>query len=366
MPTTEAKEHARQAQRAVALEKLAGGVAHDLNNLLTAVFSFSRFVMEDLTERDPSYADMQEIMKAATRAHGLTSQLLSFVRQHPGEPKVFAPNDALENLKKMLRRLVREDVGLSMKLDARGGLIFMDLFDFEQVVVNLVVHAVGAWPNAGSVHVETQLVTADDGNKVLVLVSRSTSEKPAREHDTIGLPLSACDTIVNEAGGSLTTEQTTDGTAIIRMTLPCTKRPAENTSALEDALPGGKETILLVEDNEQVRRVTWRILSQLGYHVLGAQNGGEALMISEDERTPIDLLVTDAVMPGMGGRELAVAMRKLHPEMRTLYVSGYAPGALKEIGAIAEDATLLAKPFSPENFARKVRTVLDTAIATAQ
>jgi two-component system cell cycle sensor histidine kinase/response regulator CckA len=379
------EEQLRHAQKMDAIGRLAGGVAHDFNNLLTAILSFTRFAMKAVEPDSRPYQDMEEVLKAGKRAEALTGQLLAFSRRKPISPQQVDVNDLITNLEKMLARLVGESIRLETHLDPKIGSIRMDPGSLEQVIVNLAVNARDAMPKGGRLCIQTTNVVYDEeatngephqlpkGRCVEIRVS---DEGTGMDDGTLqrifepffttkdvgsgtGLGLATCYGIVQQAGGSISVESQLGEGSTFRVTLPTT---IEGTRALDSEPPSqrvrGRETVLVVEDEEPLRRLTVRTLAELGYRVIQAKNGADALSSYGAVATEIDLLVTDVIMPEVGGPTLAKRLLERNPKLRVLFVSGYAPAKMENDGLLDLGVTLLEKPFTPEQLASYVRKVL--------
>jgi len=376
------EEQLRQAQKMESLGRLAGGMAHDFNNLMTAVLGHVSFAAAALPEAHETRAELDEIREAALRASELTRQLLAFARRQLVAPRVVDVNELVVSLDGLLRRLLGEDVELSTLLEGAPLCVRIDPSQLEQVLVNLAVNARDAMPAGGRL----VLVTADAslregrhpalpaGRYVRVSVSDTghgiapelfehlfepffTTKEAGRG---TGLGLATCYGIVRQCGGHIEVESAPGAGARFDVYLPRVEGPPSAVPAAGEArLPRGTETVLLVEDERSVRAVTLRILRAQGYQVLEAGDGVEALALAERHPGPIHLLVADVVMPRMGGIELAQALRAVRPETRVLHVSGHVDRALFDGPAAAAGAVFLQKPFLPETLARKVREVLD-------
>ncbi len=380
------EEQLRQSQRLEAIGRLAGGIAHDFNNLLTAITGFCALALDRLEPEDPLHADVNEIGKAADRAALLTSQLLAFGRKQILQPQVLDLNAVVTDMEAMLRRIIGEDIDLLTVL-ARGlRLVRADRGHLEQVVVNLVVNARDAMPEGGSLTIETANVTLDEdyarchaevepGEHVLLAVTdtgvgmdeetRSRLFEPffttKEEGQGTGLGLATVYGIVKQSGGHIWVYSEPGRGATFKIYLPARSEavaleavPVERAAAAE-----GSETILLVEDDELVRALVRRVLVGCGYTVLEAGDGTEAEARVASHGGEIHLLVTDVVLPGMSGREIADRLSEKRPAMRVLYLSGYAANAIVHQGVLDPGTHFLQKPFTPEQLARKVRDVLD-------
>lgn len=381
------EEQLRQSQKMEAIGRLAGGVAHDFNNALTAIFSFSEFAMESLQPGHSAIDDMKEVVQAARRAEGLTKQLLAFSRKRTIEPRMLNPNEPLGEIRRMLERLIGEDVSLVTSYTAKG-IVCVDPTALEQVVVNLVVNARDAMPTGGVITIETSdsVVDADHarargevvipGSYVVISVSDTGMgiDSATREYifepffttkelgKGTGLGLSTVYGIVKQAGGYIFVYSEKGAGTTFRIYLPAAADEQADcaTEAVVRAATGN-ESVLVVEDQPQILRVAERVLTGLGYRTITAGSGEEALEIAK-ERDHIDLLVTDVVMPKMSGRRVADALVSIFPALKVLFMSGYTPDAIVHHGVVDEGVTLLQKPFSKEQLASKVREVLESDV----
>jgi two-component system cell cycle sensor histidine kinase/response regulator CckA len=376
----------RQAQKMEAVGRLAGGVAHDFNNLLTAMLGSADLVLETLAPSAPERDDVKEIRKAALRAGELTRQLLAFSRQQVLAPQVLDLNALVANIEKLLQRLIGEDVELRTALAPDLGAVKADPGQMEQVIANLVVNARDAMPAGGRLTIETanaeldqayveQHFPAQPGSYVLLAVSDTGTGMDAETKSHIfepffttkekgkgtGLGLATVYGVVKQSAGYIWVySEPGQGTAF-KIYLPRvreTPAPARRGPAPVARL-SGSETVLLVEDDEMVRGLMSRTLTNRGYTVLVASNGAEALPQAESHRGALHLLVTDVVMPGMSGREVAQRVVALRPEVKVLYLSGYTDDAIVRHGMLEPGIAFLQKPFTPDALARKVREVLD-------
>jgi PAS domain S-box-containing protein len=380
------EEQLRQSQKMEAVGRLAGGVAHDFNNLLTVITGYSNFLLHQLAPADPLYADAEEIKKAAERAAALTRQLLAFSRRQILQPKVLNLNEIVEELEKMLRRLIGEHIDLRIDLGSGPWRVKADPGQIEQVIVNLAVNARDAMPDGGSLTIETRNVTLDraalqchegfrPGPHVRLRVSDTGYGMDEETLTQIfepffttkeqgkgtGLGLSTVYGIVKQSGGHIDVESVPGRGTAFNIYLPTVveEQDAEDASAARRDTPGGWETVLLVEDEDGVRTMAREVLRRNGYHVLEARHGGEAIEASRREDSSIDLLVTDMIMPQVSGRELAERLKQAHPRMRVLFMSGHMQSILGEQGVLSDHAAFLEKPFTPDALACAVRRVLD-------
>jgi PAS domain S-box-containing protein len=379
------EEQLRQAQKMEAVGRLAGGVAHDFNNVLSIILGYGELLLDDLKPGDRMREDIEEIRKAASRAAGLTRQLLLFSRQQVVEPKVIDLREILASMDKMLQRILGEDVELVSVSSKAAGRVKVDPSHIEQVILNLVVNARDAMPTGGKLTIETNNVDLDEnytlthlpakpGPHVMLAVTDTGTGMDRETQDRIfepffttkeigkgtGLGLSTVFGIVQQAGGSVWVYSEPGKGTTFKVYLPRVEgevdvpRTPVNPTTLR-----GTETILLVEDEEQVRAVVLSILRRQGYHVISAQHGGEALLLCEQHPQPIDLLLTDVVMPRMSGPELAKRLAAARPQMKVLCMSGYTDDSIVRHGVLDAGVAFIQKPITPASLAKKVREVLD-------
>jgi two-component system cell cycle sensor histidine kinase/response regulator CckA len=374
----------RQSQKMDAIGQLAGGVAHDFNNLLSIIRGHSELLLEDLGAQDPARPEVEEIVVACERAHNLTRQLLVLSRKQVLAPRVVDINETTEGLSKMLGRLIGEDIELRLVLGATGR-VFVDPGQLEQVLINLVVNARDAMPGGGTVTIETSDVPAEAvendgparGATASVMVSvrdtghGMTPEVLARAFEPFfttkaagkgtGLGLSTVFGIVKQSQGEVMISSTVGHGATFRVYLPTTdgavrisRPPTRGTSALR-----GTETVLLVEDEPQVRAVAKAILARAGYRVLEAASGAEALERCAQLDETIDLLLTDVVMPNMNGRQVAERLSAMRPAMKVVFMSGYTDDAIVHHGVLNAGMAFIQKPLTVDLLLAKLREVLD-------
>ena len=368
------EEQLRQAQKMEAVGQLAGGIAHDFNNLLTVINGFSQVTLDLLGEEDPARPLVDEIFRAGTRAAGLTRQLLAFSRRQVLEPRVVDLNAHVAETERLLRRLIGEDVILSTSLAPDVGRVRVDPGQLEQVLLNLAVNARDAMPRGGRLSIETRNHSGPTGNVVVLEVTDTGTGMDAETRARIfepffttkepgkgtGLGLAVVHGIVTQSGGQIEVESEVDRGTTFRIELPRVAGDPVVGSIGPVDLPPGTETLLLVEDEPAVRALDRRVLSNCGYTVLEAKDGRDALRVAAEHVGRIDVLVSDVVMPHLGGRQLAEKLMAARPGLKVLFVSGYTDDAVLRHGVGAEFA-FLPKPFSPARLARKVREVLDRA-----
>jgi two-component system cell cycle sensor histidine kinase/response regulator CckA len=380
------EEQYRQSQKMEAIGKLAAGVAHDFNNLLTVIVGYSEMCLGALRPEDPLHVPLTEIHKAGERSSVLTRQLLAFSRKQLLMPVVLDLNTILEEMEKMLRRLIGEDIALTLLLGTNLWRVKADPGQIEQVVMNIVVNAREAMPLGGKLLLETKNTVLDEsyvlthpqappGENVLLAITDTgcgmdpsikarifepffTTKGPTKG---TGLGLATVYGIVKQSGGHIEVYSEVDHGTTFKIYLPRDKDGAPVAAGVlaPQQIRGGRETILLVEDEEGVRTLAKTVLQKKGYTILEAQNGGEALLLCETYSKTIDLLVTDVVMPSMSGRVLGERLATLQPKMKILYMSGYTDDAIVQHGVLESGIPFVQKPFAPEALARKVREVLD-------
>jgi PAS domain S-box-containing protein len=381
------ENHFLQSQKMETVGRLAGGIAHDFNNILTVIKGYSQLLLNELSEDHPLRDNVEEIRKSTERAENLTRQLLAFSRRQVMEMKVIDLNDLLKNLEKMLCRVIGEDIELTTLLAEDLGRVKFDPGQIEQVILNLAVNARDAMPSGGKLTLETADVELDEayarshisvvpGQYVLLSVSDTGGGMPPEVKDRIfepffttkgkgkgtGLGLSTVYGIVKQSGGNIWVYSEPGKGTTFKIYLP---RVEEEVDALPrrdepSDLPKGNETILLVEDDSSVRDLAVRFLRGQGYTILEATNGNEAIRIArKSKKEKVHLLLTDMVMPQMGGKELVERFRSIHPKIKVLFISGYTDTAITHHGLSEPNTALLQKPFSLTSLAKKVREVLD-------
>ena len=379
------EEEARQARKMETAGRLAGGVAHDFNNLLTAILGTSELLLQELPSGSSARADVEEIKRAATRAANLTRQLLAFSRRQVLQPRILDLNHLVQGVETMLRRLIGEHIALVTRTDPDLRRVRADPGQIEQVIVNLCVNARDAMPTGGSLRIETAntyFAGATHGPEsvmppaeyVLLTVSDSGvgMEPETLRHlfepfyttkaagQGTGLGLATVYGIVKQSGGFIYVDSSLAHGATFRIYLPAvdgTVEPVESPAAVPQQLRG-EGTILLVEDEEAVRRLARRALEGVGYRVLEAASGDEALRLVDRWQSSLDLVITDDIMPGMSGQELSGRLRLERPWLKILYVSGYTDDTILQHGTLLPNTAFLQKPFSPAILAQRTREIL--------
>ena len=387
------EEQLRMSQKMEAVGQLAGGVAHDFNNLLTAILGYCNLMLDDMKPDDPLRVDLDEIRAAGERAAALTRQLLAFSRRQMLQPQIVDLNAVVQQLEKLLRRLISEDVELSISLASDLMTVRVDPASIEQILVNLAVNARDAMPLGGRLTIETANIDLDEtyavthvtmqpGRYVMLAVGDTGAGMDAATSARVfepffttkeqgkgsGLGLATVYGMVKQSGGYIWVYSEPGHGTMFKVYFP----PAEQRNAASAAEhPGrrtsdgkqGWETVLLVEDEAAVRALAREVLRRHGYVVLEARHGVDALRVAERHNDEIHLLITDVVMPHMSGRDLAERLSRVRPKMKVLFMSGYTDHALMH-RELTPGSAFLQKPFTPEGFARKVRSVLDAEPVT--
>jgi len=381
---TELEERHRQSQKMEAIGQLAGGIAHDFNNLLTAIHGYSEMLAEALDTDSPHLSEVREIRRAADRATALTRQLLAFSRNQILEPRILDLRESLNSMESMLNRLIGEDIEVVVRAPRDVGRIKADPGQIEQVILNLALNARDAMPNGGALIIEVANAELDEayarrhagatpGQYVRLSVSDTgvgmDATTRARIFDPFfttkaqgrgtGLGLSTVYGIVKQSGGNIWVYSEPGCGSTFKVYLPRVNDPADDlTSDCAPACPQGRETILVVEDELAVRELVRKVLERSGYRVIVAATPREALDIVDKNPAVIDLLMSDVVLPQMGGRALAEQLTAKVPTMRTLYMSGYTDDAIVHHGVLEEGTPFLQKPFTTRALTGKVREVL--------
>ena len=373
-------EERMQSQKLEVIGRLAGSVAHDFNNLLTIVSGFTELLGQSMEPDETHQMYLDEITKASNQAASLTQQLLAFGRRQLLQPRVIDLNDIVRSMETMLRRLIGENLELVTMLEASPSHIRADAVQIQQALLNLVINARDAMPTEGMVVITTgnsrEAIGSDAQAIPLVTLSVSDSGH-GMDHDTLarifepffstkevgkgsGLGLATVDGIVAQSGGRIRVDSEPGQGTTFTILLPSTDDRSPDSVPLEPtASTNGSETVLLVEDEAALRRLSRRVLAQFGYTVVEAPNGEEALQLAEAYNGPIHLVLTDVVMPRMSGRDLAHRVLTSHPEAKVLFMSGYTDDAVVQHGVQTQEVSLLRKPFTPYALAARVREVLD-------
>ncbi|HKN34956.1 MAG TPA: PAS domain S-box protein [Terriglobales bacterium] len=381
-----AEEQLRESQKMEAVGRLVGGVAHDFNNLLTAVMLYSDLVSAGLESNSRLHRHVDEIRLASERGAALIQQLLAIARQQAVEPRVLSLNEIVCNMQNLLTRLIGENIELIIETTEDLANVKIDPAQLQQVILNLVLNARDAMPQGGRIHIRTQncrnqcrfsrhgremslpacveLVVTDTGvgmdeeTRSHLFQPFFTTKSPGQGN---GLGLATAYGIIKEAGGSIEVDSEPGKGTRVTVVLPRVEEPTykQEPTASHSAAKAGRETILLVEDDSSVRGSVLRVLTECGYKVIEAANSAEALRLSDEFRGNIDLLLTDLVMPGMGGREVAQQLRRHRTNLCVLFTSGYSQEQTRQIGNAQEEIVLFRKPFTGSALTRKVRELLD-------
>jgi CheY-like chemotaxis protein len=366
--------------------RLAGGVAHDFNNMLSAILGHAELAMMQVISSEPVLDHLKAIKKASLRSADLVRQLLAFARKQTVSPKVLDLNDTVAGMYKMLKRLIGEDIEFRATLDPAAGSIKADPGQIEQVIMNLAVNARDAMPNGGKITVTTTCLTLDEttgkalpglqpGQYVMLAIADTgtgmTDEVKAHIFEPFfttkppgkgtGLGLATCFGIVQQSSGHIEVESKLGQGTTFKLYLPQVPDAVEPARAgnLVAPAPGGTETVLLVEDEAIVRELAVATLREVGYSVIEAGNGEEALRLARQHNGEIGLVLTDVVMPVMGGKELAETLRAAHPDTKVLFTSGYSEEVIGDQGVLRPGIAFLQKPYLAATLARRVREVLD-------
>jgi len=376
-----------QAQKMEALGRLAGGIAHDFNNMMTVVIGYGDLLMDGMAQDHPHRESIEQMRHAAANAAALTQQLLAFSRKQVLRPKIVDLNALLSSLSGMLRRVMREDIVIDSVLVPALGRVKVDPIQMEQVILNLAANARDAMPTGGRLTLSTEDVVLDDAAVIdhpdvrpgpyVCLAIRDSGKGMDRQtmarlfepffttkaagHGT-GLGLSIVYGIVKQSGGHIAVASEPDRGTTFRVYLPRVEEalhpPLQVAGAPRVDAPSGGETILVVDDNDSVRTLVCAVLAPRGYRVLAAGGPAEALALARSHAGPIELMISDVIMPEISGPALAEKLRVFRPETRVLFISGYSEAAIARQGVLASNALLLQKPFTPADLARKVRGTL--------
>ncbi len=382
------EEQLLQSRKMEAIGRLAGGVAHDFNNLLTVIIGYLSLVLKRTGPDFPHHTELCEVKIAAEQAAALTQQLLAFSRKQVLDPKVTDLNDLARNAERILRRLVGEDIVFSTRLETFPLPILADTGQVEQIIINLAVNARDAMPKGGELTIATRRHEIDASfarkhpplatgpHAVLTVTDTGAGMAPetlSKIFDPFfttkevgkgtGLGLSTVYGIVAQSRGCVTVESMPGQGTVFQVFFPAAEPARTDATPAGGAIPGsGNETILVAEDEDSVRALIGSVLAEAGYHVLAARDGREALERFREAGGTVGLLLTDVIMPGMNGRELADRLAKQAPGLRVLFISGYTDDAIGRHGVLDGSTHFLPKPFSPEMLARKVREVLDAPV----
>ena len=383
----QSEDQLHKAQKMEAIGRLAGGVAHDFNNILTVISGYATMLSKKLEGNPTLQHEADEIQASSERAATLTRQLLALSRKQLLNPKVLDLNTVVRGVEKMLRRLIGEDIELRMQLDEKIGHVKVDPGQIEQVILNLTINARDAMPSGGKLTIQTTSVAQDRasrlsdggipaGNYTVFIVSDTgigMSDEVKRHlfepffttkgrDKGTGLGLATCHGIIKQSGGYIHVYSEMGHGTAFRIYLPVAAGAADDIkpTARAGAVQRGSETVLLVEDEDPVREFTVHLLREAGYTVLEARNGADALRVLEEQANrKIDVMVTDVIMPKMGGKELADQIKRLRPDTRILFISGYTGDALDNSGVLQSGAAFLEKPFSATRLTQKIREVVE-------
>ena len=374
-----------QSQKMESIGRLAGGVAHDLNNLLSPIIGFGEILSDDLDPTDPRKEAVDEILGAGLRARNLVRQLLAFSRKQTLEVRPVDIGETISRFENLLRRTIPEDIEIKIASEKGLGLVMADVGQIEQVIMNLAVNAADSMPNGGVLSIETAMVDLDENyadvhanvvpGRYVMLALCDTGcgmDEPTREQifepffstkgeRGTGLGLATVHGIIKQHDGHIWTYSELNKGSTFKIYLPIVDEPARNASysTKPKSTLAGKETILLVEDNDHVRRLAHAILLRQGYKTLLAKDSQEAISLMESSKEPVQLLLTDVVMPGMNGRELFTNLEKKFPHLKVLYMSGYTDNVIAHRGVLDQGVQFIQKPFSAKGLAEKVREVLE-------
>ncbi|HTG44064.1 MAG TPA: response regulator, partial [Verrucomicrobiae bacterium] len=380
-----------EAQKMEVIGQLAGGVAHDFNNILAVIMGYSEIIIAELGPDSPLLKYTEEILRASERAAALTRQLLVFSRKQTVQPVVLDPGEVVKDLDKMLQRLIDENIEMKIIAGKESGRIKADAGYLGQIVMNLVVNARDAMPNGGKLTIGTDNITLTEdytrahpdlipGDYVVLKVSDTgtgmTDEVKAHLFEAFfttkpkgkgtGLGLATCKTIVQQSGGHIDVSSEVGQGATFKVYFPRVDQPLDPTSKSKKTGPApcGTETLLVVEDEPSVRLLARGVLESQGYRVLSAANGQEALQVARTNKgSPIQLVVSDVIMPLMGGKVMGEWLKTAYPDLSILFTSGYTDDALASQGMLEPEIAFLPKPYTPATLTRKVREMLDAGHA---
>lgn len=379
------EDQLHHSQKLEAMGRLAGGIAHDFNNLITAIIGYSQLALTRLATGNSPFDEIEEVIKAGKRAASLTSQLLAFSRKQIVQPKILDLNEIISDLRKMLARLIGEDVQLSVGLDPALGPVKVDRGHIEQVIVNLAVNARDAMPEGGKLSIQTETILLDEpsvlhsgcqpGAYTVLSISDTgmgmDSETQSRIFEPFfttkekgkgtGLGLSTAYGIVRQSSGAITVESEPGRGTTFHIYLPVVKEADSSAEEknVDESATQGSETILLVEDDAGIRGLVRRVLEMNGYRVFESEDAEEAIEKYHAHKESINLILTDVVMPGMSGRQMTGSLGPLRPQTKVLYMSGYMGDSLRGQTDLASDHPFIQKPFTLDDLARKVREVLE-------
>jgi len=383
-----AEEQSLQSAKMEAVGRLAGGIAHDFNNLLTVILSYGQLQIDEHPSDDPRRTDLDQIVSAAHRAAGLTKQLLAFSRRQVLQPQVLDLAVLVRNMSEMLERVIGENIDLEFNLTSPTGCVRADPGGLDQVIMNLVVNARDAMPNGGRLVIETANVEMDGADvgarepiapgpyvRLAVIDTGAGLDEAIKNHlfepffttkergKGTGLGLATVHAIVKQSRGYIAVRSERGQGATFEVYLPHIAEPAESlrSSGAHAAIKGGDEIIMLVEDEAAVRKVARTVLERWGYTVLEADRPESALALADSLRHAPNLVVTDVILPGVNGRQLARVLEAKWPGLKVLYLSGYTDEAIVREGVLEPGVAFLEKPFTPDTLALKVREVLDSA-----
>ena len=379
------EEQFHQSQKLESIGRLAGGVAHDFNNMLNVILGYGDLMLIKLKEPDPLREDVKEMVNAGKRAAALTRQLLAFSRKQTLQPRILNLNDIISNLKKMLGRLIGEDIRLTTALGDDLCRVEVDPGQIEQVIMNIAVNARDAMPKGGVFSIETRNAALDErnakehfnvepGNYALLVMrdngcgmDETTRKRLFEPFFTTkamgkgtGLGLATVYGIIKQSKGYIWVYSEPGKGTAFKIYLPCTSTPQSPTKVTtgHEEIPGSGQTILVVEDEASLRKLCAAVLKKAGYYVLAAANGGEALLLIEEKKLQPDLILTDVVMPGMSGKVLADRLKQTLPHIRVLFMSGYTDDAIVQHGVLDSGIPFIEKPFSTKALVNKVGALL--------